>query len=124
MERSLDVKNLVFDRTDFWIQLHDLSIGNLNVRVARDVVSIAGVVVGTDAGSDECEESYFMRVRCGRLTHHDEDCLDGFRRKGAAKTADQQFGSWLRANTPNLAKKSMVRVTGYEEEIKEDAATC
>ena len=46
------------------------------------------------------------------------------RRKGASKTADQQFGSWLRANTPNLAKKYVVRVTGYEEEIKEDAATC
>jgi len=65
MERSLDVKNLVFDRTDFWIQLHDFPIRSLNVRVARDVVLIAVVVVGTDAGSDECEESYFMRVRVG-----------------------------------------------------------
>ena len=46
------------------------------------------------------------------------------RSKGAAKTANQQFGSWLEANTPNLAKKSVVRVTGYEEEIKEDAVTC
>ena len=118
MERSLDVKNLVFDRTDFWIQLHDLPIGSLNVRVAKDVVSMAGLVVGMDAGSDEYEESYLMRVRvgidiikllckgmkivlrsgeenwvnfkykqlpsvcywCGRLTHHDKDCLDGLRR--------------------------------------------
>ena len=65
VERSSDVKNLVFDRTDFWIQLHDLPIGSLNVRVAKDVVWIAGVVVGMDAGSDEYEESYLMRVRVG-----------------------------------------------------------
>lgn len=33
------------------------------MRVAKDVVLITGVVVGMDVGSDECEESYFMRVR-------------------------------------------------------------
>lgn len=65
VERSLDVNNLVFERTDFWIQLHDLPIGSLDMRVARDVVLITGVVVGMDVGSDECEESYFMRVRVG-----------------------------------------------------------
>ena len=34
---------------------------------------------------------------------------------------EQQFGSWLRASTPNLAKKTVVRVAGYEE--TEDAKT-
>ena len=33
---------------------------------------------------------------------------------------DKQFGPWLRANTPNLAKKTVIRVTGYEEEVNED----
>lgn len=130
------------------------------MRVAKDVVLITGVVVGMDVGSDECEESYFMRVRvginvtkplcqkimlwsgeenwvsfkyeqlpsvcywCGLITHHDKDCLDGLRRKGAAKIADQQFGSWLRENTPNLVKKLVDRVTGYEDETEGEAATC
>ena len=33
---------------------------------------------------------------------------------------DKQFGPWLRANTPNLAKKTVIRVAGYEEEVNED----
>ena len=32
----------------------------------------------------------------------------------------QQFGSWLRANTPNLAKKTVIRVAGYDEVIHGD----
>ena len=52
---------------------------------------------------------------CGRLTHHDKECSLWQKRKGTLKEGDQQFGSWLRANTPNFAKKTIVRVEGYEE---------
>ena len=52
---------------------------------------------------------------CGRLTHHDKECSLWQKRKGTLKVGDQQFGSWLRANTPNFAKKPIVRVEGYEE---------
>ena len=31
---------------------------------------------------------------------------------------NQQFSSWLRASTPNLAKRTIVRVAGYEEDVK------
>ena len=34
--------------------------------------------------------------------------------------SDQQFGSWLRANTPNLAKKIVIRVARYDEVIHGD----
>ena len=34
--------------------------------------------------------------------------------------SDQQFGSWLGASTPNLAKKTVIWVTGYEEVQHED----
>ena len=32
----------------------------------------------------------------------------------------QQYGLWLRASTPNLAKKIVIRVDGYEEMRHED----
>ena len=37
--------------------------------------------------------------------------------------SDQQFGLWLQVNTPNLAKKIVIRVAGYEEEKHEDNET-
>lgn len=36
------------------------------------------------------------------------------------RESDQQFGSWLRAVTPNLEKKTVIRVAGYEEDVRED----
>ena len=33
------------------------------------------------------------------------------------KEGDQQFGSWLPASTPNIAKKTLVRVASYEKEV-------
>lgn len=39
------------------------------------------------------------------------------------KECDQQFGSWSRASTPNLAKKTIIRVAGYVEEVSEELAS-
>ena len=38
------------------------------------------------------------------------------------REGDQQFGSWLHAATPNIAKKTIVRVAGYEEEVNGEPA--
>ena len=32
---------------------------------------------------------------------------------------NQLFGPWLGASTPNLAKRTIVRMVGYEEDVKE-----
>ena len=53
---------------------------------------------------------------CGNLTHMDRECSIWTKRKGALLEAEQQFGLWLRATTPNLARKTVVRVAGFEEE--------
>lgn len=45
VERSSEVKSLVFSHSGFWVQVHDLPIRILNARVARDFVSIAGSMV-------------------------------------------------------------------------------
>lgn len=63
VERSSEVKNLVFDRTNFWVQVHDLPIGSLNMRMARDIVSTAREVMESEVSSEECEGGNFMRVR-------------------------------------------------------------
>ena len=33
-----------------------------------------------------------------------------------------QFGPWLQANTPNMAKKYVVQVSGYVEDVGEGDA--
>ena len=40
--------------------------------------------------------------------------------KGIHAGKKQQFGPWLRAGTPNLVKRMIIRVAGYEEEVKGD----
>lgn len=57
---------------------------------------------------------------CGQLTHHDKECSVWLTRMGSMRESDQQFGSWLRAVTPNLEKKTVIRVAGYEEDVRED----
>ena len=151
---------MAFDRACFWLQVHDLPLGSLNMRVTKEIVSAAGEVVHSEESSDEYEGSNFVRVRmslditkplsrgrkiglsnreeswvsfkykrlpnlcywCGRLTHQDWKCSLWQRRKGTPREGDQQFGSWLHAATPNLAKKTNIRVTGYEEEASEEPA--
>lgn len=49
----------------------------------------------------------------------DRECLIWLRGKHALKEDDKQFGSWIRAMTPNLARKSVVRVAGFEEDDNE-----
>ena len=57
---------------------------------------------------------------CGQLTHHDKECSIWLKRKGSMRKSDQQFGLWPRVVTPNLAKKTVIRVAGYKEDVRED----
>ena len=45
----------------------------------------------------------------------DRDCPIWLKGKQALKKAEQQFGSWMRATTPNLARISVVRVASFDE---------
>nr|POE60793.1 hypothetical protein CFP56_44004 [Quercus suber] len=46
----------------------------------------------------------------------DRECPTWLKGKGALTEKDHQFGSWLRAPTPNLARKTVVKVVGLEED--------
>ncbi|KAK7856350.1 hypothetical protein CFP56_023717 [Quercus suber] len=56
---------------------------------------------------------------CGKLTHMDRECPIWLKGKNTLKEAEQQFAPWMRAATPNLARKSVVRVAGFEENESE-----
>lgn len=58
VQRHTEVKSLVFDRTCFWLHVHHLPLGSLNMRVAKEFVLTAG-----EESSDEYEGSNFVRVR-------------------------------------------------------------
>ena len=53
------------------------------------------------------------------LTHMDRDCPIWLKGKQALKKTEQQFGSWMSAMTPNLARISVVRVAGFDKNESE-----
>nr|POF03742.1 uncharacterized protein CFP56_06660 [Quercus suber]POF20149.1 uncharacterized protein CFP56_65128 [Quercus suber] len=58
---------------------------------------------------------------CGMLTHSDKECALWEKSRGNLKAEDQQFGSWLRASTPNPIRRTVIRVAGFEEDaLSED----
>nr|POE98626.1 hypothetical protein CFP56_66598 [Quercus suber] len=53
---------------------------------------------------------------CGKLTHSDKECPLWEKSKDNLKAGDQQFGSWLRASTPNPFRRTVIRVAGFDED--------
>ena len=63
LEQSVTVKDLEFNRTLFWVQLHDLPIGDMNPRAACE---IGGIIEEVQSGMKEWgtqDGSSFMRIR-------------------------------------------------------------
>ena len=99
----------------------------VRVRVRLDITKplCRGRKIGLSNGEDGWAGFKYERLPnlcywCGRLTHQDRDCSIWVARKGSVQGSGQQYGSWLRASTPNLAKKTVIRVEGYEEPRQED----
>nr|POE75835.1 uncharacterized protein CFP56_05105 [Quercus suber] len=156
VSRLAEVRGLNFYRVSFWIQVHDLPLGSLNMCIASNIVLSAGTVIQGSGDAKEFEGGNYMQVRvsiditkplsrgrkfefengeeswasfkyerlpnlcywCGCLTHQDRDCSLGQNRKGSLLARNQQFGPWLRVGTPNLAKRTIVKVAGYEKDVK------
>ena len=54
---------LNFDRVSFWIQVHDLPLGSLNMRTTSDIMLLAGTVISGSGDVGEFEGGNYMRVR-------------------------------------------------------------
>ena len=57
------VKGLVFNNVRFWVQVHDLSLGSMNMQMASNIVSAVGEVIPGTSDAEEFEGGNFMRVR-------------------------------------------------------------
>ena len=53
---------------------------------------------------------------CGKLTHSNKECSLWEKSEGTLKAEDQQFGSWLRASTPNPYRRTVICVARIDEE--------
>ena len=62
MEKYADIKNLLFDYTSMWVQIHDVPNG-LTWKVAKDIVSMVGRVDECALEDEKFEGCNFMRVR-------------------------------------------------------------
>lgn len=62
LEQSVTVKELEFNRTLFWGQLHDLPIGDMNPRTACEIGGIIGEVQSGMKEWGTQDGSSFMRI--------------------------------------------------------------
>ena len=152
IEKHTNLRQIQFETTCMWVQLHNLPIG-ISFSAAKSIVSEVGKVFENNLEEEKYEGSNFARVRvgvditkplcrgsklvlrngekswvcfkyermpnicqwCGNLTHMDRDCPIWLKGKQALKKAEQQFGSWIRAITSNLARILVVRVASFDE---------
>lgn len=54
---------MVFDKTSFWIQVHDILIRSASMDMAKEIVSLAGEVVEDVIDEGQHDKYNFMRIR-------------------------------------------------------------
>ncbi|KAL0001327.1 hypothetical protein SO802_015108 [Lithocarpus litseifolius] len=122
MDKNVPVNDLVFNKTLFWVQIHDLPLGDMNPNTVCAIGSNIGTVQeglkewGTQDGSS------FMRIRVlvdtsiplcrGRKVSGDNGKVQS---RGTLTEQDQQFGGWLTAPPITVKRCSVVRVEGSGE---------
>lgn len=61
--KHTDMRSLVFDKTSFWVQVHNLPTGSFSMAVAKDIVSIGGMVDESETEVGDGEGCNFLRVQ-------------------------------------------------------------
>lgn len=120
MEKNIAVRDLVFDRTSFWVQIHDLPVGDMNPEATAKIGKVCGEVQQgiQEWGNQKPNLGLICRGRklhhedravgyikfkyewlpsmcywCGRLSHKGKDCELWVRSNGSLTKSDRQFGS-------------------------------
>ena len=97
--RQMEMKGLVFDRSMIlWLQVHDLPIGCLKLRVALYIALVARDVINTGAADEDYEGSHFLRVRV-RIDITKPLCKG---RKIGLSTSEESWVSFKYERLPNL----------------------
>ena len=60
--KHMDVRSLVFDRTGFWVQLHNLPIGSFSMAVAQEVVSVVGTINESETNVAKVRVATFLEL--------------------------------------------------------------
>ena len=63
VEKNALIQNVIFDRTTFWIQVHDIRIRSATMDMAKEIVSLAGEVVEDVVDEGQQDKYNFMRIR-------------------------------------------------------------
>ncbi|TXG60319.1 hypothetical protein EZV62_014892 [Acer yangbiense] len=83
------IKNLSFNKAEFWVQIHDIPIMCMNQRTTKWLAEQIGGVIEIPMDSKEC---------WGK--HEINECLDEAVRKKVFDGSSTKFGSWLKAPLP------------------------
>ena len=63
VEKNTSIQNVIFDKTSFWIQVHDILIRSATMDMAKEIVSLAGEVVEDVVNEGQQDKYNFMRIR-------------------------------------------------------------
>ena len=63
VSKHTNMRSLVFDKTSFWVQVHNLPIGSFSMAVAKDIASIVGMVDESETEVGDGEGYSFLRVQ-------------------------------------------------------------
>lgn len=63
MEKNVAIKDLVFDRTSFWVQIHNLPIGDMNPKATAEIGRVCGKVHQGLREWGNQDGSTFMRIQ-------------------------------------------------------------
>ncbi|TXG63812.1 hypothetical protein EZV62_010806 [Acer yangbiense] len=109
-EGTGDIAQLSFNKAEFWVQIHDIPLMCMNKRTVKWLAEQIGTVIEIPMESRECW-GRFMRVktsrfllRCGRVGHGINECVDVEAKKEALEGTTTKYGSWLKAATVEKVK--------------------
>ena len=63
VSKHTDVRSLVFNKTNFWVQVHNIPIGSFSMVVAKDIALIVGVVDESEIDVQDGEGCNFLLVQ-------------------------------------------------------------
>ena len=95
-EEFSKLKDLVFDKALFWVQVHAIPIHFISKKVVESIRETIWEVRRSLESTDDNGGNFIQYERCGHLKHDDKQCELWIRSKSFLTIDKQQFGSYLK----------------------------